>query len=370
MPPKRESKGKVVATSSRPKQRARRNPNAHGILFEEPDHHERYAILAQRRLIPTRYMCDATLDELGLKEEVHRMFHNIGMLEFMQFEAPTFVRITLEFFSTVEFKMRRKWTGSEMEFYGKLTFRLFDEDHELSMEELGGILRLPVSGPEAPPDTFSAVDFWMAITGKNGYNPSSGKASGIHNPCFRYAQKGLAYTLFGLGDSTGVAAKRELFFLHCMANNARVNATAFAANHLKQVGYASTCEISVGGMITQIADHFGYGRLLMEEPAVAGKTKIDMNTLVNQQMIVIMPKYYSLVIHNVEVLALPAPDSISIANVANGVYAASAPSVGDNVQNDLDFSGDEMEENDRPKEKFVPPPQDSNRQGEGSSSMS
>lgn len=127
------------------------------------------------------------------------MFHNIGMLEFMQFEAPTFARITLEFLSIVEFKMRRRWTGSEMEFYGMLTFRLFDEDHELSVEELGGILRLPVSGPRAPPHTFSAVDFWRTITGKNGDNPSSGKASRIHNPCFRYAQKGLAYTLFGRG---------------------------------------------------------------------------------------------------------------------------------------------------------------------------
>lgn len=157
MPPKRASKGKAVATSSRPKQRARRTPNAHGILFEEPDHHDRYVILAQRKLIPTRYMCDATLDELGLKEEVHCMFHNIGMLEFIQFEAPTFARITLEFLSTVEFKMRRRWTGSEMEFYGQLTFRLFDEDHELSVEELGGILRLPVSGPGAPQTLFQRL---------------------------------------------------------------------------------------------------------------------------------------------------------------------------------------------------------------------
>lgn len=135
-----------------------------------------------------------------------------------------------------------------------------------------------------------------------------------------------------------------------MANNERVNAVAFAANHLKQVGYASTGDISVGGMIIQIADHFGYGQLLMEESTVAGKTKIDMNTLVNQQMIAIMPNYYSLIIHNVEVLALPTPGSISIANMANWLYAASAPSVGDNVQYDQDFSGDEMEEDDRPEE--------------------
>lgn len=118
MPPKRTSKEKDLATSSRPKQRVRRSTNPHGILFDQPNHQERYVILAKRKLIPTRYMCDATLDELGLKEEVHRMFHNIGMLEFMQFEAPTFARITLKFLSTVEFKMRRRWTGSEMEFYG------------------------------------------------------------------------------------------------------------------------------------------------------------------------------------------------------------------------------------------------------------
>lgn len=233
---------------------------------------------------------------------------------------------------------------------------MFDEDHELSVEELGGILTLPVSGPGAPPDPFSAIDFWRAITGKSGYNPSSGKASGIHNPCFRYAQKGLAYTLFGQGDSTGVAAKRELFFLHFMANNERVNAAAFTANHLKQVGHAGTGDISVGSMITQIADHFGHGQLLLEEAVVVGKTKIDMNTLVNQQTIAIMPTYYSLVIHNVEVLALPAPGSISIANVANWLYTGSTPSVGDNAQYDQDFSGDEMEEDERPAAQCMPPP--------------
>ena len=102
-----------------------------------------------------------------------------------------------------------------------------------------------------------------------------------------------------------------------MAHNERINAAAFAANHLKQVGHATTGDISVGGMITQIASHFGYDQLLMEETVVMGKTKIDMHMLVNQQMIAIRPTHYALMIHNVEVLALPAPGSISIANVAN-----------------------------------------------------
>ena len=362
MPPKRSTRGKEVAESSRPHQRARRIPNAHDLVFEKPEHRKRYEALAKRKLLPTRYICNETLDKLGLREEIHRMFGNLGMLEFMQFEAPTFEKITLEFLSTVEFKLRRRWNGSETEYYGDLVFQLFGEEHTMSLQEVGAALNLPSVAYGAPPETFAAAEFWTAITGKTGYNPSTGKASGIHNPCFRYAQKGLAFTLFGRGDSTGVAAKRELFFLHCMTESSRVNVAAFAANHLKQVGYASTGDISVGGMITQIADHLNYGRLLIEEPAMEGK-KIDMQNLVNQGMIVVHPRYYSLVSRDRHILALPAPNFISIANVANWLYAASSPSLGDSPLRDM--------EDDTPAEAhFSPPPQSFARQDVGSSSMS
>lgn len=239
----------------------------------------------------------------------------------------------------------------------------------MSLQDVGAALKLPSAGHGAPPETFASADFWTAITGRTGYNPSTAKASGIHNPCFRYAQKGLAFTLFGRGDSTGVAAKRELFFLYCMTENSRVNVAAFAANHLKQVGHASTGDISVGGMITQIADHLNYGRLLMEEPAMAGK-KIDMQNLVNQGMIVVHPRYYSLVSRDHHILALPAPDFISIANVANWLYTASGPSLGESPPRDHQFSGDEMEDDTPAQARFSPPPQSFTRPDVGSSSMS
>lgn len=72
------------------------------------------------------------------------------------------------------------------------------------------------------------------------------KASMIQNPCSWYAQKGLAYTLFGQGDSIGVATQRELFFLHVMANNEILNDDAFAANYLGRVARAPTIGILVG----------------------------------------------------------------------------------------------------------------------------
>ncbi|XP_050877724.1 uncharacterized protein LOC127081515 [Lathyrus oleraceus] len=42
-------------------------------------------------------------------------------------------------------------------------------------------------------------------SGRSDYVAKGAKASGIQNPYFRYAQKVLDFTLFGRGDSTGVA---------------------------------------------------------------------------------------------------------------------------------------------------------------------
>ena len=370
MPPRKVIQRGDVAEPSRPRQRARRDANPHDIIFIKPEHRHRYAAHLKRKLIPTRYICTDTLDHLGLTTEVHRMFHSVGMLEFMQFEAPTFERITLEFLSTVEFRLKHRWTGTEREYYGTLTFRLFNNEHELTVDQLGAVLRLPISGPGAAPDSFAAGDFWRAITGLSGYVAKEAKSSRIHNPCFRYAQKGLAYSLFGRGDSNGVATQRELFILYCMAYQQPVNLAAFAADFLGRVGRASTGGISVGGMITQIADHFNYSRELFEVNFVPGKTKIDMEALVNQLMIQIHHDYYSLVIHGKHILTLPAPNRISITNMANWLYENVAPDDGDdemeNVNAGIDGEdetlGEEQGEEEDHPQQFYPT-------NEGSSQM-
>lgn len=76
------------------------------------------------------------------------------------------------------------------------------------------------------------------------------KASGTQNPCFRYAQKLLAFTLFGRGDGTSVATQRELFSLFAMENRVVVSVAAFAADYLGRVGRAAQGGISIGGIIT------------------------------------------------------------------------------------------------------------------------
>lgn len=90
----------------------------------------------------------------------------------------------------------------------------------------------------------------------------------------------LAFTLFGRGDSTGVATQRELFFLFAMANMAVVSVVAFAVDYLSRVVRASQDGISIGGIVTQIAHHFGHGPASLNETSVSGKNKLDMNALV------------------------------------------------------------------------------------------
>ena len=85
-------------------------------------------------------MCEHTLNALGLKIKVDRMFHVLGMLEFMSLEVPTYERITLEFLSTLEFQLEKRWIDTTRYYLGTLRFRLFNNYHELSVEELAGIL--------------------------------------------------------------------------------------------------------------------------------------------------------------------------------------------------------------------------------------
>lgn len=85
-------------------------------------------------------MCEQTLTGLGLKFEVDKMFHSIGLLEFMHMEAPTYKHATLEFFSTLDFHFHRKWVGDVRYFYGTLKFNLFNQNHKFSVEDLRSIL--------------------------------------------------------------------------------------------------------------------------------------------------------------------------------------------------------------------------------------
>lgn len=106
MASKRSDKGKQVAESARSRKRgSTRSSNPHKIVFEDDTQAKWYSTLMKWKITLSRYMCERTLSTLGLKSELDRMFHSIGLLDFMQREKPTYERTTLEFLSTLDFKL-------------------------------------------------------------------------------------------------------------------------------------------------------------------------------------------------------------------------------------------------------------------------
>ncbi|XP_050918961.1 ADP-ribosylation factor GTPase-activating protein AGD2-like [Lathyrus oleraceus] len=112
-----------------------------------------------------------------------------------------------------------------------------------------------------------------------------------------------------------------------MTHNKAINVAAFVADYLGRVGRADSGGISVGGMITQIAEHFGYQVVLLEDTPIAGKTKIDMSALIQQGMIVVAPTYYYVLIHKRFIIALPDPDRVAITDCVNRLYVSADPDV-------------------------------------------
>lgn len=143
----------------------------------------------------------------------------------------------------------------------------------------------------------------------------------------------------------------------------------FVANYLGRVGPEDSGGISVGGMITQIAEHFGYDEVLLDETPEAGKTKIDMFALIQQGMISTSRDYYSIMIHKRFIIALPNPYRVSISDCANWLYVSVDPDEEDGHNIDNMVVGETMNEDDQHQEQFVPPHQDPTQQGVGSSSM-
>ena len=66
--------------------------------------------------------------------------------------------------------------------------------------------------------------------------------------------------------------------MHAMVHEEPIN-VAFAAAHIGTMGRASSGEISVGGMITQIAESLGYRSVLDGETPVPALRKLDLSAL-------------------------------------------------------------------------------------------
>ncbi|GAB2296237.1 hypothetical protein Dimus_038411 [Dionaea muscipula] len=147
---------------------------------------------------------------------------------------------------------------------------------------------------------------WTRLTGLHQYSPKTSKSSLIRNPCFRYAQRVMAHTIFGRGDSVGVPRRAELFLLWAMFSGHRVDSAAFLARQLASVATKKSGDIAIGGFVTALAAHFHHDLSLCAP--VAGSTVLGIDELIRCGMILRVESAYHLVLHG-EQRTFPPPNT-------------------------------------------------------------
>ena len=183
--------------------------NGHGIFFQDEEQKLRYASLHKRVILPTRYLDENSLNTLGMLEDMTAMLRHIGWTTFTSFINPAYERITLEFLSSVSAEILQGKNCEE----GLIKFRLHNTDYTLELAELNAIFGFPSGGERRYPRIFNEHAFWCRLSTTSQFVSSDSKESHIHHPCFRYAHRLLAHTLFARGDSIAAVKKSELLFM-------------------------------------------------------------------------------------------------------------------------------------------------------------
>jgi len=132
--------------------------------------------------------------------------------------------------------------------------------------------------PSLKPDDYDPIALWKTITGLEQYNTRFNKASNIHNPVFRYLQRVMDCTIWGIKE-VGPTRTGELFMLWVMLNKNPMNTCYYLFDHLASFARKKPDdkgEILVGGIISFIPWKFSVG----EESGlnkIAGNNKLDID---------------------------------------------------------------------------------------------
>ncbi|KAL2931556.1 3-(3-hydroxy-phenyl)propionate/3-hydroxycinnamic acid hydroxylase [Bienertia sinuspersici] len=192
-----------------------------------------------RAIQETKFADPITLRELGLRAPVQRLMGKVGLQGFLNYEARTYERYTLEFLSTFT-----KGGDEEGPF---ITFHLNDEEQKMYYNEVM--------------EAFG----WDYVTHDDFIAPGC-KSSSVLHPALRFVHWLLAMTLFCHGEPTNLP-RFDLKFLWAMKPEG-VGCPdwveIFVTNCL-ELARKEKGKISMGGMVTLWANYLDIGVPLDDE---------------------------------------------------------------------------------------------------------
>ena len=204
-------------------QEEREEPDLTNMVFRNgADRHRQeqlYRRFHQRGILPTRYIDEDCLRDLGLLESVQFMLHESGLHYIATMNLPTYESLTLEFLISFSYQTPSTPEASQY-LIGATTFRLFNMEYTMNQETLSQILHCNhgegVEYRIPPEEDWKARSFeiWECLTNTQVNDWAELLSTHIHNPCILYFHRVLVNTVFGRANNNKVNA-REMYFLHC-----------------------------------------------------------------------------------------------------------------------------------------------------------
>ena len=166
-------------------------------------------------MIATQYYDEELLGQMGLLDDIRWLFARNGMGQFIEMKDHTCHDLTLEFLSTLHVEVT---SGAHCQ-EGYISFCLQGQFYELKSSAFNEIFGFPPGLDvliRKVTHQFNPNVFWHEIAGGYNYSTSLWKCTHVRNPCFRVAQRIMAFSIFARDDSVNVPWLSKKYFLSCM----------------------------------------------------------------------------------------------------------------------------------------------------------
>ncbi|KAI5441730.1 hypothetical protein KIW84_010975 [Lathyrus oleraceus] len=212
------------------------------VIFRDSVQEQRYAMLSQRPMLPTRYPNSSCMEALGIAPSVRHLCNQLQWDEYTDAMHMTYRNLTLEFLSSLNYEPYVGHASDD----GYINFRDVEK-------------------------------FWSDITCGGSPDPSTQIYNKIHNPAFRYFQMIIAHTFLGKSDPDIHVSVKEIFFMYCTTQSRPVDCRAFLIESLYLNARSAMSPIHVGSMVTHIASSLGLDRRLFHLTSYCSYTLMDID---------------------------------------------------------------------------------------------
>ena len=137
-------------------------PSTRGLIFVNDAQKLKYKSLSVRMTSELKFLHVESLQNLGIYEDMQTLLGNLLLLHFIERKCVTFDWLTWEFLSS----LRVEWNGTYRGEIVDISFRMFNNDHCISLKGFNNLLHFPnhLDSFYNVPQRWKLDLIWLSIT--------------------------------------------------------------------------------------------------------------------------------------------------------------------------------------------------------------